>query len=112
MLSKDKNAPKSSGHGNALATAVLPAARKKSNERCFPANSSCNCRSVECARSKRSSDGALPRLVCTEEAVRARRSYGGGVGKTEEEKGDERRRHKLYMTARKQEEATRESSPC
>ena len=43
--------------------------------------------------------------------MRAQRSYGGGVGKTEEEKGDERRWHKLYMMARKQEEATQESSP-
>ena len=34
-----------------------------------------------------------------------------GVGKTEEEKGDEGRRHKLYMTARKQEEATTRPSP-
>ena len=86
MLSKDKNAPESSGHGNALATAVLPAVRKKSNEQHFSANSSCNGRSAECARSKRSSDGALPRLVCAEEAMRARRSSGGGDGKTEEEK--------------------------
>ena len=54
---------------------------------------------------------ALPRLVCNEEAMRARQSYGGGVRKTEEEKGDERRWHKLNSVAQKQEEATKEPSP-
>ena len=44
--------------------------------------------------------------------MRARWSYGGGDGKTEEEKGDERRRPRLNSVAQKRKEAMQEPSPC
>ena len=48
----------------------------------FPAESSFKGWSTGCARSKQSSDDALPRLVCAEEAMRARRSSGDGDWKS------------------------------
>ena len=40
MQSRDRGAPKSHGHGEAHSTEILPAARKKHDERWFPAKSS------------------------------------------------------------------------
>ena len=54
MLIKDKDAPERSGHGDALATVVLPAARKKSVELRFLAMASDQGWLARCARIRRS----------------------------------------------------------
>ena len=70
----------------------LPAAGKKDAHRGFPAESSFKGWSTRCVRNRRSSDDSLLRLVCAEEAMRARRSSGGGdwksTGKEKKNGGD------------------------
>ena len=75
MLSKDKYASWSAGHGDAHPTAVLPAARKKGMHCGFPVESSCKSWSARCARSKRSYD----RLCCDWLALRRRRELDGAM---------------------------------
>jgi len=97
---KERGAPWSAGHDGANTTVRLSVVGKNDAHRGFPAESSFKGWSTGCAMSKRSSDATLSRLVCTEEVRRARWSYGSGVGKTEEEKGERRRRSRLNQQAK------------
>ena len=80
----------SSGHGDPLTTVVLPAARKKSNERGFPAKSSDQNWLAGCARSRRSWNKLCRDGGGTTATANARRSSGDGDWKTEEESGEKR----------------------
>ena len=51
-LSRGRGAPWSSGHGEVLATGMLPAVRKKSAQSSFPMKSSNKSGSVGCAKSR------------------------------------------------------------
>ena len=53
----------------------------------------------------------MQRLECAKVTVRAHRSYGCGVGKTEQGSGGKRRRPRLNSMAQKHKEATQETSP-
>jgi len=91
---------------------MLPVARKKSNERCFPAKSSYKSWLAGFAK-RRWSYGRLCRGW--ESATAMAQLNGAAVavtGKAEETNGEKRRRCRPYSAAQKQEEATQEPSPC
>ena len=66
---------------------TLPAARKKSVVSEFLAKLADHSWLGGCARERRNWNGLYQDDHGARETVRARRSYGGGVGKTEQENG-------------------------
>jgi len=73
ILRKDKGSPQSAGHDGAHSTVVLPATRKKGDERRFPAKSSDQSWLAGCARNKQSYDG----FAATGKTLRRRHRLDG-----------------------------------